>query len=97
MKVAKKKKVHILSQSKSQLKMLEPKTTDDWPGERVQVSVCIVLYLYLFKVGKSTDTVYSKKKRKEKEKKKNPAHYVISTQISGERTAVAYVISVFTL
>ena len=44
------------------------------------------------------DTVYSKKKKKkEKEKKKTPARYVLSIQISGERTAVAYVITVFTL
>ena len=33
------------------------------------------------------DTVYSKKKK--------PARYVISIQISGERTAAAYVITVF--
>ena len=120
----KKKTVHILSQSKSQLKILEPKTTRlfnsavcwaqalavmlslaaslpccHWmlgPDERVRVAVCIVLYLYLLKVGKSTDTVYSKKKKK-KIKKKNPARYVISIQISGERTAAAYVITVFTL
>ena len=44
------------------------------------------------------DTVYSKKKRKKKKKiKKTPARYVISIQISGERTAAAYVITVFTL
>ena len=42
------------------------------------------------------DTVYSKKKKKEKENKK-PARYVISIQISDNRTAAAYVITVFTL
>ena len=53
-----------------------------------------LICICFIKVGKSTDTVYKKKKKKEKEKK--PARYVISIQISGERTAAAYVITVFT-
>ena len=59
-----------------------------------------VLYLYLFKIGKSTDTVLLKQKKIEpirKRKEKNPVRYVLSIQISGERTAAAYVITVFTL
>ena len=46
------------------------------------------------------DSLLKKKKRKKRKKKKikkTPALYVISIQISGQRTAVAYVITVFTL
>ena len=75
---------------------------DDWAWRVASASELpfvygIVLYCICI-VGKSTDTVYSKKKKKKKRKrKKNPARYVISIQISGERTAAAYVITVFTL
>ena len=62
----------------------------------VRVAICIVLYLYLLKVGKSTDSLL-KKRKYEKKIKKTPARYVISIQISGERTAAGFVITVFTL
>ena len=70
------------------------------PGERVRVSVCIVLYCICICVclkKASQQTQSTKKKKKKKKRKKNPARYVISIQISGERTAAAFVISVFTL
>ena len=58
----------------------------------VRVAICIV---FVF-ASQQTQSA-KKKKKKKKEKEKNPAHYVISIQISGERTAAAYVITVFTL
>ena len=69
----------------------------------VRVALCSVLYgivycicICLIKVGKSTE-LNRHSLLKKKKKKKNPARYVISIQISGERTAAAYVITVFTL